>query len=137
MKAIEDYRRFSGNEHIQTSSFLEWASMYGVSAIIIDGSVTSTKFSYILSKNGVQEESGTFDFWPDAISDMVSKILEYVEPFVNSIEETDRYVYEAHILKASNLCAELIAMVSHKQYIKAESDMLVKEIMFNLKSALK
>ncbi len=137
MKALEDYRRFSGNEYIQISSFLEWASIYGVSAIIVDGSVTSNKFSYILSKNGVQEESGIFDFWPDAVTDLASKILDHIEPMVGSTTESDRHIYEAHILKASNLCAELISMVSQEKYIKAESDMLIKEIMFNLKTALK
>ncbi len=137
MKALEDYRRFSGNEYIQTSSFLEWASTYGVSAIIVDGSSLSNKFSYILSKNGVQEESKIFDFWPDAVTDLASKVLEYIEPMVGNSTDNDRHIYEAHILKASNLCADLITMVSQEKYIKAESDMLIKEIMFNLKTALK
>lgn len=108
--AFEDYKEYSGRDHVEFKSFMRWAGLYGVSGLIIDDSSENTRFRYVLSTNNKDEEYGPFDYWPQAIDDMVEKVLEYIEPFaeIRSKGENNRSFLSAHILKSANLMAELV-----------------------------
>jgi hypothetical protein len=136
--AIADYREYSVKDHIEMKSFMSWASAYGVSAVIVDGSDSSTKFSHIISFNGEQSESESFDYWPDAIDDMVERILEFIDPIAEIRQQKDnpKFMYEANLLKASNLCAEIIDQISAKEYDKEETDKIIRETISILNKAL-
>lgn len=130
--AFKDYCNFSGKDNIDFITFIRWSALYGVNAFIIDDSADNTRFRYVLTKNGVREESGDFLFWPDAIDDMVDKILEYIDPFAEiraSKEPEDKKAFlRSYILKSANSMAYLVDSVTRDEDVSEMIDSVIETL---------
>lgn len=130
--AFKDYCNFSGKDNIDFITFIRWSALYGVNAFIIDDSADNTRFRYVLSKNGIHEESGDFLFWPDAIDDMVDKILEYIDPFAEiraSKEPEDKKAFlRSYILKSANSMAYLVDSVTRDEDVSEMIDSVIETL---------